>query len=40
MLDVMDGNVGLQNDQLPLKTVRGAGYTFTQSIRIQGAVPS
>lgn len=39
MLDAMDSNAGVQNDQLPLKTVRGAGYTFTQTVRIQ-ATPS
>lgn len=38
MLDAMDSSAGLQslqNDQLPLKTVRGAGYTFTQAISVQ-----
>ena len=35
MLDAMESDVGIQNDQLPLKTVRGAGYTFTQPISIQ-----
>lgn len=35
MLDAMDSNVTAQTDQLPLKTVRGAGYTFTQAISIQ-----
>ena len=34
MLDAMDSNPGVKNDQLPLKTVRGAGYTFTQAISI------
>lgn len=35
MLDAMDSSVTAQTDQLPLKTVRGAGYTFTQAISIQ-----
>ena len=40
MLDAMDSSAGLHNDQLPLKTVRGAGYTFTQAISIQTPVPA
>lgn len=35
LLDALDRDAGIQNDQLPLKTVRGAGYTFTQAISIQ-----
>lgn len=40
MLDAMDSSAGIQTDQLPLKTVRGAGYTFTQAISIQQTTPS
>jgi len=40
MFDAIDANVGGQSHQLPLKTVRGAGYTFTQAIHIHETLHS